>query len=199
MILGFVSTAVFINIAKDNTNSKSVPVNSSGYSSAPVVNSKATTAPAAEIQATQAPQTQAPATQAPVTEAPEPEYYSVGDSYEANGLTMTVDSCGEYISDNDFLQPDAGNYFLSVHITFTNNSGHDKSVGPGFFKCYVDNKSYDNTYFAGDDYLGYDDLSDGRTSSGTLYYEIPVNANSIELEYTPSYWSTAKRVTFKLK
>ena len=159
---------------------------SSASSAAEKEKEKATTAPAKQNKATEAPKEEEPAS------------YSVGDSYEVDGLVMTVDSSQKYESDNEYLQPKEGNYFLAVHITFQNNSKKDKPVGPSYFKCYVDDKAYDNTYFAGDDYLGYDDLSSGRSSSGTIYYELPVDAKNIELEYTPSYWSNNKRIIYTL-
>nr|WP_316621122.1 DUF4352 domain-containing protein [uncultured Ruminococcus sp.] len=189
VIIGVVGTVLIGSIAGRSTPKNTTP--KSNNTAAPVVSTVETTAPVQSQEDKPAPTAE--------QKVEEPSSYSVGDSYEVKGLVMTVDSCQEYVSDNEFLQPEDGNYFLAVHITFQNNSKDDKSVGPGFFKCYVDDKAYDNTYFAGNDYLSYDDLSSGRSSSGTIYYELPINADSIELEYTPSYWSNSKRVIYKLK
>ena len=130
----------------------------------------------------------------------EPESYSIGDSYEAKGLIITVDSCEEYVNDNKYYQPKDGNIYIKVHITIENNSTSDKSVGTGLFECYADNAIIDREWLIGDDddLTIYDSISPGRTVAGSLYYEVPKDS-SVELEFTPSYLSNSKRVVYKIK
>lgn len=130
----------------------------------------------------------------------EPEFYTIGDSYEANGLIITVDNCEEYVNDNKYYQPKDGNIYIKVHITIENNSTSDKSVGTGLFECYADNAIIDREWLVGDDddLTIYDSISPGRTVSGSLYYEVP-KGSSVELEFTPSYLSNSKRVVYKIK
>jgi|GEM_PF-1752518 hypothetical protein len=128
------------------------------------------------------------------------DYYIVGESYEAKGLKITVDSCAEYVNDNEYYQPAEGNIYIKVGITVENTSNSDKSVGAGLFKCYVDNSVVDHEWLVGDkdNLTSYDSISPGRTVTGSLYYEVPKDA-SVELEFTPSYLSNSKRVVYKLK
>lgn len=129
----------------------------------------------------------------------EKEFYVVGDSYESNGLTLTIDSCEKYVDDNEFIHPESGNIFIRAHMTFDNQSGKDRSVGTTLFKAYADNKSVDIQHLVGDDILSlYDSISSGRTASGYLYLEIP-EGSQVELEYTPSLYSKSEKIIYKLE
>ncbi len=46
--------------------------------------------------------------------------------------------------------------------------------------------------YTGDDILSFGSLSSGRKISGYVYYEVPVNATSIEVEYETSFWTNKK-------
>ena len=144
-------------------------------------------------------QNESPTAKDDITESQEQNTnYAVGDSYESGGLVLTVDSCEEHISDNEFMLPEDGNMFIRVHITIKNVSGKDRSVGSTMFDCYADDVAIDENYFVGDDVLSlYDSISDGRSVTGYLYYEVPENS-SVELEYCPDMYSKNNKVTYKL-
>lgn len=138
-------------------------------------------------------------TQAPETEAPETEekkednIYAVGDSFEANGLKISFDSAERWESDNMFNQPDDGNIYIRVHISAENTSNSDRSVYSGNFSCYADGNATDSPY-VGDDTLGYDTLSSGRKTDGYVYFEVPADSQTVEIEYETSFWTDKKAI-----
>lgn len=60
------------------------------------------------------------------------------------------------------------------------------------WECYVDNVKVDSAWLL-DGNNGLDaTLSSGRTTQGAIYYEVPKNAQNIELEYDINYFSSNK-------
>lgn len=59
------------------------------------------------------------------------------------------------------------------------------------WECYADNAKVDQTYIG--DNNGLDaTLSAGRETQGTIYYEVPADAQNVELEYDINYWQSDK-------
>ncbi len=107
--------------------------------------------------------------------------YHVGDTLNNDGLEISFVESGYYESDNDFLQPKDGNQFIRLLVHADNNSGSDKSVTVYEFNCYAD--GYECEHFYGDDDLSAS-LSDGRSADGAVYFEVPIEAKDIEIEYS---------------
>jgi len=119
--------------------------------------------------------------------------YSVGETWENKYVLVSYDDCGEFVSDNQFLQPDAGNKYIYAKFTFENVGKSDTTVGYWDFDCYADGYACDGAYLEGGGAFS-QSLSVGRKITGTIYYEVPENANSIELEYSPNFWASDKIV-----
>lgn len=131
------------------------------------------------------------------SEKSENNIYKNGETLDANGLKITMEKSEEYVSDNEFIQPQDGNKYIRVYFTIKNESGKDKMIGSYDFKCYADGESCDSAYFT-DSSLSFDELSDGRSTKGYVYYEVPKNAKEIEIEYETSLW-TSKKAIFKVE
>lgn len=62
---------------------------------------------------------------------------------------------------------------------------------------YADNTKIDQTWIG--DESGLDaTLSPGRNTQGSIYFEVPVDAESIEIEYETNLWS-GERIVFVAK
>ncbi len=117
--------------------------------------------------------------------------YHVGDVLTYKGLSITYVSSSDYVSDNDFMQPADGNKYIRLELYAENNSGSDKSVTSFEFKCYADGYECESKYFDDDISLS---LSDGRTGTGAIYFEVPQNASDIEIEYELDWLSEKKAI-----
>lgn len=115
------------------------------------------------------------------------------DIVETDSLKISYLSCGEYKSDNQFVQPKNGNKFIFCEFEFENISDSDKLASYLDFNCFADNSSCDPSYF-GDDNLSAT-ISSGRKAKGKVYFEVPVNAKDIELEYD-SNWLKSEKIIF---
>lgn len=117
------------------------------------------------------------------------EEYHVGETLSYKGLDITYVESGYYTSTNQFITPKDGNQFIRLLFHVDNNSGSDKNVSTFEFYCYADGYECDHTY--NDDDLSAD-LSNGRSADGAVYFEVPIDAKDIEIEYEYDWLNNSK-------
>lgn len=118
--------------------------------------------------------------------------FQVGDIVETKDFKITFVSAGIYESDNEFLQPKDGYEYWQFEFKFENISDTDQSVSSMLnWECYADNSKVDQTWIGDDNGLDAS-LSAGRETQGTVYFEIPKDAQKVELEYDINFWQNDK-------
>lgn len=120
--------------------------------------------------------------------------YVVGDVVESSKLKITYLSYEEYISDNMFIVPADGHHFISCEFEFENIGTSDEYISSYDFDCYADGMNCKEVFIR-EDNLGAT-LSAGRKTKGTVTFEVPLDAEVVEVEYLSNYW-TSNRVVFK--
>ena len=120
--------------------------------------------------------------------------FNVGDSVTDGGLKITYVSAEEWSGYNQYLKPAEGNKVIKVAFDFANEGDVDAYINS--FYCYADNQAASD-YFYVDDYFSVYTLSAGRSTSGNFYFEVPADAEEIELEYEVNVW-TDKKAIFKV-
>lgn len=126
------------------------------------------------------------------------EKISVGQAITTDNLKISFISCNQDFKDYDeYFGPKSGNKLIRAEFTFENTSSSDKSLGS--FECYADGSKCEDYYYA-DDYKSptLETISAGRTLKSVVYYEVPQNAQSIELELEENI-ITSKKVVFVVK
>lgn len=124
--------------------------------------------------------------------------FSVGDIVETDYMRITFVSADQYIEENEFMQPKEGYEYWRFEFNFENISDTDQTVSSMMdWECYADNQNADQTWLVDDSGLDAT-LSPGRTTQGAVYFEIPEDAESIEIEYSVNLW-TDERVVFVVK
>lgn len=119
--------------------------------------------------------------------------YHVGETLTKDGLSVTYVNSSFYQSDNMFTQPAEGKKFIRLGFHVDNQSGSDKTVESYSFACYADGYECDKKYF--DDTLS-DTISNGRSTDGAVYFEVPEDAKEIEVEYEYQWFSDKKVIFF---
>lgn len=118
--------------------------------------------------------------------------FHAGDVIETEDFKISFLSSAEYVSDNQFLQPKDGYVYWLFEFSFENISSTDQTVSSLIdWECYADNSKVDQTWIGDDNGLDAT-LSSGRTTKGTIYFEVPKDAQTIELEYKVNYWNSDK-------
>ena len=126
-------------------------------------------------------------------EAEEPSnVFQVGDIVETDNFRITYESAGEYEPDNEFLQAKDGYTYWEFKFKFENISDKDQTVSTLMdWECYADNSKVHQSWIEADNGLDAT-LSAGREAEGAVYFEVPTNAESIELEYDINFWQSDK-------
>lgn len=122
--------------------------------------------------------------------------YKVGDVVTSNRLNITYLSCEEYVSDNMFVVPAEGYRFVTCEFEFENVGTSDEFVSSFEFDCYADGLNCKGVYIRDDELSA--TLSAGRKTKGTVTFEVPIDAEVIEVEFLSNYW-TSNRVVFTVE
>lgn len=120
--------------------------------------------------------------------------YKVGDILHDGNMDIIYVASGDYHEDNEFLQPEEGKKYIFLNFAFINTSTkNDASISSFSFACYADGYACDS-YYGGKDNLSAT-LSAGRSTSGSVYFQIPSDAKEIEVEYETNFF-TEKKIKF---
>lgn len=115
-----------------------------------------------------------------------------GDSAYDGKLKITYVSAEEWNGYDQYFGPKDGNKIIRLKFDFVNEGDTDTYINS--FDCYADNKATES-YYSGDESLPLlEMLSAGRTTSGYIYFEVPENAENIEVEYEVNAWSDKKAI-----
>jgi hypothetical protein len=106
--------------------------------------------------------------------------YHVGDVLKDSDMQIVYVASGEYKEENEFLQPQDGNKYIFIKLAFENQGSSDASVSVFSFEGYADGYNVDAHYTDNDLSAT---LSPGRTTEGTVVFEVPQDAQDIEIEY----------------
>lgn len=135
-------------------------------------------------------------------EQEEDETLTVGSSFESGGLKIIIDDADldfqDYEDDYGWNTPSDGMKYIMAAFTFENTGKDDEYVSLYDFDCYADNVECDQEFTLDDDDFINTNLSSGRKVSFKAYFEVPQDAESIELEYETNLW-TSDKVIIKLQ
>ena len=129
---------------------------------------------------------------AEVTTEADDGFIRVGEAVDASGLEITYISGEEYRDYNQYLPPKDGNIIVKASFNAVNNSSTDRIFSIYDFVCYADGVSAE-AYYATDDSLSAT-LSTGRSGNCNVYFEVPEDAEKIEIEYEVNFWSGKKAI-----
>lgn len=131
------------------------------------------------------------------TPAPKTEFY-VGETAEIRNIQTTLLSATQGIGVT-YLRPEDGNVFVTCEFEVVNNSSSEISVSSLMcIDAYCDDYSIslDFTAIAASDIATLDGtIAPGKKLKGAVAYQVPEDWETIELIFTPDYWS-GKDITF---
>ena len=132
------------------------------------------------------------------TKTPEKKSYIVGEIYEDNYMAI------KYVSvDDDFkgyskyADIKSGYKVIKAEFEFENVSTTDQLASSYDFTCYAD--GYDcESFYSVDDSSFSSSLSVGKKTKGNVYFEVPIDATRIVIEYETDYWNS-EHIEFVVK
>lgn len=117
------------------------------------------------------------------------EFIYPGESFEVGDLKITfleyVDDFTDYEDSYGLYVPEDGYKYIMASFLYENigDSGTEY-VSIYDFDCYADNQSMEQTYLPDDSDFINANISPGRQTSFSVYFQVPTDSESIELEYT---------------
>lgn len=132
------------------------------------------------------------------SETETPSLIEAGTSVTVDGLEISYISCDpDYRDYDEYFGPQDGNKVIRAEFEFKNVSDTDCSLSN--FDCYADGAKCTDFYYA-DDYASptLETISPNRTFKAVVYYEVPENAQNIEMEMETNFW-TDDKVIFSVK
>ena len=116
--------------------------------------------------------------------------FRAGDIVQTDVLKITYIAVSDYTEYSEYFQPKDGYKYIKADFEIENVGNRDEFVGSHKFKCYADGYDMDEKLMK--DYWSSADLSPGKKTQGSVYYEVPVNAKDVTLEYETNYFTQDK-------
>lgn len=122
--------------------------------------------------------------------------FRAGDTAASDLQRIHYLSCEADDRDNENVHPAEGCTYWTLTFEFENLEKEDRQISVHDFSCYADGKSCVRTLFR-DDYLSAD-VPGGRKAKGTVTFEVPDDAQTVEVEYDTGR-RTAAPVVFTVR
>lgn len=118
--------------------------------------------------------------------------YFVGDTLEYDNVEIKYVSAENWKGYSAYAGPKSGNKIIRLEFEIKNNGSSDIFVSCYDFNCYADDTAADAYYTLEDDLSA--TVSGGRKASGYVYFEVPKDAQYIEVEYETNFWTDKKAI-----
>lgn len=116
----------------------------------------------------------------------------VRDVITTDKIKLSYLSTGEYTSYSSYSAPKSGYEIIYINVTAENVGTSDIYISTGSFHCYADDVAMES-YYCSDGSLSAT-ISSGRSATGKVYFEVPVDADEIEIEYELDYLNDSKAI-----
>ena len=119
----------------------------------------------------------------------------IGESTTLNDVTVTLVAVDDDFKDYySFASVDDDCKILKADFEFENVGDYTEYVSYSDFNCYADKFSCD-TFSSVEDSYFYASIGEGKKAKGSIYFEIPKDAETIEIEYDGGSYDGSK-ITF---
>lgn len=142
-----------------------------------------------------------PESSSPVESETVSNVFMVGDVAETKHLKITYQECdSDWRGYTEYYRPKNGNKVVRAFFVFENISNSDQNCGHYDFSCYADQFTCSSFSCTSDDILYYTTIPPGRKAQGCVLFEVPVDAEEIELEYEDSFdFFSNKKLIFTIE
>ncbi len=132
-------------------------------------------------------------------EEEQPANFKPGETADLKGVQVTFVNFSESTG-NDFFKPSDGKVLVTCEFEITNNSEEEIAVSSLVsFKAYCDDYAVDldlNALLANQDKEQLDgSVAPGKKMNGIVGYEVPTDWKTLEVNFTPDFWS-GKEIKF---
>lgn len=117
---------------------------------------------------------------------------NVGESATLDDVKVTLTSVEKNFKDYyDFATVEDGCQILKANFEFENVGDYSAYISSYDFTCYADKFSCDSFNSVEDGYFS-ESIAAGKKATGSIYFEVPTDAETIEIEYDDSTYNDGK-------
>lgn len=110
---------------------------------------------------------------------------TTGETVTIGDIKVTLKSVNTNFTDfSEFAYVPENTKILKADFEFENTGDYTNAISSSYFRCYADQFSCDSFYYLTEDF--YETIEPSRKSAISVYYEIPEDAELIEIEYNPT-------------
>lgn len=122
----------------------------------------------------------------------------MGETVTLEDLKVTFSNVNTNYTDyNKYANVKSGYVVMKADFEFENIGSSTEYISSYRIDCYADGYSCDSFYYVTDSSFS-SNLASGKKTKGSVYFEIPSNADSISLEYVVNSFSDSK-IVFNVK
>ena len=122
----------------------------------------------------------------------------INEPVQINDIKITLKSVDKDFKDYaSYAIIDDDCKVLRADFEFENLEEYSKTVSHSYFECYADKFSCDEFSYVDDSYF-YETIEPGGKTTGSVYFEIPKDADNIEIEYEP-YSLFEEKIVFNIE
>jgi uncharacterized protein YxeA len=159
------------------------------------VNSETQTVNKSEASQAQTNNNTAAESQTETKEETKDKYYA-GDTWQNKYIKVTYNKCYEFTDYTKYNAPSDGNKIICAEFEFENIGSSDETVMYTDFHGYADGYEVNQSYAPDGTGLDFSvKMSSGRKGTGIVAFEVPENAEEIEIEFSPNFW-TSENIIF---
>lgn len=124
--------------------------------------------------------------------------YNVGETFSDNYMKVTYAELNDDFKNySQYATVKDGCKIICASFEFENVSNSDQLASSYNFNCYAD--GYDcEDFWSTDDATFSANLSAGKKTKGNVYFQVPMDASEVVIEYENNVWSSGK-VKFVVK
>ena len=123
---------------------------------------------------------------------PEDINCNIGESATLDDIKITLKSVEKDFNDYyDFASVEDGCKVLKANFEFENIGDYSAYISSYDFACYADKFSCDSFNSVEDGYFS-ESIAVGKKAAGSIYFEVPSDTSSIEIEYDNNTYSDGK-------
>ena len=128
----------------------------------------------------------------------EKKEYNVGEIFENDYMAIKYVSLDDNFKGySQYADVKSGHKVIKAEFEFENVSETDQLASSWDFTCYADGYDCESFLYVDDSSFSAS-LSAGKKTKGSVYFEVPADANEITIEYETDYWSS-EHIVFLVK
>lgn len=126
--------------------------------------------------------------------------FKVNETFQNAYTKITMTEVNTNFTDySEYLDPPAGKKYVMAKFEIENidEESDEQYVSTLDFNAFADGVAVDEAYVGNDQYDDFSaTLGKGKKAIGYVFYEVPVNAKEITIEYSASFWTEGNNIEF---